>query len=176
MLLFTTNRNFGSTKCFSLYKPLTPSLRCQCNITDIFVLHMDVSIKNCRQFGGILSQERQCFRSPTPKKTKTKKKTRRVKAGPTVLPPQSKESCRGSCSPRGWASCLLEMPGAFLWDALSAEAGLCLWSLCQGEYSDRAELVKKLLLNLTLCSSTQGALQCYVEKQTSSFEAKRRDW
>ena len=73
--------------------------------------------------------------------------------GLTVLPPRSSvwsnESNCGSGSPRGWASCLLEMLGAFLSDALSAEAGLYLWSLCQGEYSDRAELVKKLLLNPT---------------------------
>lgn len=61
----------------------------------------------------------------------------------------------GSCSPRGWASCLLGMLGAFLSGALSAEAGLYLRSMCQGEYSDRAKLVKKLLLNLTLCGLTQ---------------------
>lgn len=61
----------------------------------------------------------------------------------------------GSCSPHGWASCLLGMLGAFLSGALSAEAGLYLRSMCQGEYSDRAKLVKKLLLNLTLCGWTQ---------------------
>lgn len=71
--------------------------------------------------------------------------------------------CRhcGSCSPLGWASCLLEMPEVFLSDALSAEAGLYLWSLCQGEYSDRADVVKVLLLSLTLCGSAVAALQCY---------------
>lgn len=81
------------------------------------------------------------------------------KAVLTVPPPWSAvcstQTNRGSCSPHGWASCLLGMLGAFLSDALSAEAGLYLRSLCQGQYSDRAKLVKKLLLKLTLCGSTQ---------------------
>lgn len=96
----------------------------------------------------ILSQEHRCFRSKE-----------REKAGLTVPPPWSavcsEQTNCGSCSPHGWASCLLGMLGAFLSGALSAEAGLYLRSLCQGEYSDRAKLVKKLLLNLTLCGLTQ---------------------
>lgn len=99
-----------------------------------------------------------------------------VTAGLTVLPPQSlvwsKEIICGSCSPHGSASCLLEMLGAFLSDALSAEAGLYLWSLCQGEYGDRAKLVKKLLVNLTMCGYKRDTQQCYAEKQSSSFEAQ----
>lgn len=58
-------------------------------------------------------------------------------------------------SPHGWASCLLGTLGAFQSVALSAEAGLYLRSLCQGEYGDRAKLVKTLLLNVTLRGTTQ---------------------
>lgn len=57
-----------------------------------------------------------------------------------------------SCSPRGWASCLLGMLEAFLSVALSAEVGLYLQRLCQGELSDRAKLVKKLIVGRTQCS------------------------
>lgn len=61
-----------------------------------------------------------------------------------------------SCSPHGWASCLLGTLGAFLSVALSAEAGLYLRHLCQGECSDRAKLVRKWLLGRTPRSKPQS--------------------
>lgn len=90
----------------------------------------------------------------------------------------AKKAKCGSFSPHGWASCWLALLGVFLSDALSAEAGLCLESLCQGENHGRCSITFSTTecWNVTNITKAMNFNIAWTKKNYLNRTASQRSW